>query len=373
MQRSQAPPLPYGKPRAEPLPERLARRVVTADLSLLAQLALSAGVFAAVGVIGLLIRDHFHLTPLLLCLVATVLLSLLTRLPIALANATIASMGADYFFVDELGISFDSHFLLRLGVFLGTAALTNFLIGLVRQATRESALARAAAELANREKDEILGILAHDLRAPLTAVQLSLQLIPRTEDRAAVLRHSERAEEACKRVNTLVLDLLDSARAGSGLLSLNRMSHDLAELARRVVEENRVLANEAEIELTTSGLAHPCTFSCDATRISQLLANLLGNALKFTPRKGTIHVSLETDTSAVRLTVCDTGIGMTEEQRRHAFERFWQADRNSRSGVGLGLFIVKAIAEAHGGKISIESAPSQGTKFTISLPRVGRG
>jgi len=347
-------------------------QVLSTKISLPRQIGLCALTLVATTAIGWGLHDEFHLTPVLLCLVSSIFLSLVTDIGVTMLSSLASAVTADYFFIGPVGeIDFDFHFVLRAAVFLSTSLLSNFLVGMLRRAYIQSTQARRAAEAANHEKDEILAILSHDLRAPLTAVQLSVQLIERElASRPELLRHTARARAACNRVNNLVLDLLDSSKiTSSGGLPVHRENHDVVPIVKAVVNEMKVLAAQAGVILESSLGAESLTLNCDSHRISQMVANLVTNALKFTGSGGTVRVSHSRNADGFALIeVSDTGIGMNEQQRSHLFERYWQAERSNRSGVGLGLFIVKAIVDAHGGQISVESAPGRGTTFRVRLP-----
>ncbi|MGZ3660726.1 MAG: sensor histidine kinase [Bdellovibrionota bacterium] len=339
------------------------------------QIALCAFSLVATTAVGWGLHDEFHLTPVLLCLVSSIFLSLVTDIGVTMLSSLASAVTADYFFIGPVGeIDLDFHFVLRAAVFLSTSLLANFLVGMLRRAYVQSIQARLAAEATNREKDEILAILSHDLRAPLTAAQLSVQMIERglagKPELADFLRHTARARDACKRVNNLVLDLLDSSKvASSGILPIHRENHDVVPILKTVLNELKVLATQAGVNLESAFCATSLNLYCDSQRISQMVANLVTNALKFTRPGGLVRVSLSHDEPGfASIEVADTGVGMSEQQCSHVFERYWQADRCNRSGVGLGLFIVKAIVDAHGGRISVESTPQRGTKFLVRLP-----
>jgi signal transduction histidine kinase len=343
------------------------------ELALPTQLALCCIALILVAAAGWEMMDEFQLTPVLLCLFSAIFLALFLDFWVAVAHSLCSALVANYFFVGPVGhIAVDVHFGMRLLVFSASSALVNSLVGRLRRAYVQSNEARAASELANREKDDILAILSHDLRAPLTAAQLSLQLIqrqlPPNDHVADIQRHADRAREALRRVNALVLDLLDSSKAGAGGLSLHREPRDVAAISRAVLEELRPVAAQAGVALESAGTEESLVVPCDGARISQLVSNLLGNALKFTPPGGRVRLGLRRTGAEVELSVSDTGVGMTADQSAHIFERFWQAERANRTGVGLGLYIVKAIVDAHGGRIRVESAPNQGTSFTVSFP-----
>jgi signal transduction histidine kinase len=347
--------------------------LVKAKISLSKQLAISAVLLLFTFTVSWWMHDEFHLTPVLLSLVASILLSLFTDILVALSASLLSAVIADYLFIGPLGlITFDMHFFLRASVFLGTSFTVNFLVALLRRSYLSSTAATQAAERANREKDEILAILSHDLRAPLTAANLSLQMIerilPGSELENSIHRYASRAREACKRVNSLVLDLLDSAQIQNHGLAVHRELNDLGALLYSLGSELNILAAQGGIGLDFPGAETKLPLSFDLNRISQLITNLVSNALKFTPKGGRVSIRLEALPHAARISVSDTGTGMNQAQVNHVFERFWQADRSNRSGVGLGLYIVKAIVDAHVGKISVDSSPGKGTTFTVELP-----
>jgi signal transduction histidine kinase len=359
----------------EPSEGSVEKRWLGSRISIVGQIAFSAAVLASVVATGWEIRDEFQLTPLFLCLVSSVLLALFTDFSVTLAYSVLSTIAAEFLLMGpKHPFSINGHFALRLSVFVGTSLLINFLVARIRAVNLQSIEARQAAEAANREKDEIIAVLSHDLRAPLTAVQLSLQLIDhQAKGTDAIHRNVERAIEACRRINNLVLDLLDSSKSASvGGMSLQKKMNDFSKLARSVAEELRIIAAQQGIALDSSGIQDELTLNCDANRMSQLLTNLISNALKYTLRGGLVRVAVRLENGSAKLTVSDTGIGMSKEQLEHVFEKFWQAEKNARKGVGLGLFIVKAIVDAHGGTISIESEPNRGTVVAVTLPITSR-
>jgi signal transduction histidine kinase len=349
----------------------LARKLevaVSTKLSPRRQIALCAITLLVTTALGWRLHDEFQLTPVLLCLVSSIFVSLFTNLGIALTSSLVNALSADYFFIGPIGeIVFNFHFMLRVLVFLGTSLLVNLLVGMLRRSYLSATGARRLAERFNREKDEILAILSHDLRSPLTAALLSIQLVERQLPPGdPLLRHTTRARDACRRVTGLVLDLLDSSKVTSGGLPILAELQDAAALVTSVVSELQVIAAPSGIRIETS--LEPCELRCDGQRLSQLVSNLVTNALKFTPRGGVVSVRLARELGWACLEVRDTGIGMTEQQISHVFDRFWQAERASRNGVGLGLFIVKAIADAHGAAVHVESQLHKGSCFLVKFP-----
>jgi len=228
--------------------------------------------------------------------------------------------------------------------------------------------ARAEAEAAVRSRDDILAIVSHDLRNPLNTISMSLSLIEmdqaneRSRAQAGIIRR------AIANMARLIQDLLDVNQIAAGklvvsaapvevaaLLEDSRAS--LATLALRKNQRFEVLAGEAG------------TVLADRDRVSQLLSNLVGNAMKFTPEGGRIVLSAEPAEREVRFCVSDTGPGIDARDLPHIFDRFWQVRRVRRGGVGLGLAISKGIVEAHGGRIWARSAPGMGSEFFFTLPR----
>jgi signal transduction histidine kinase len=166
----------------------------------------------------------------------------------------------------------------------------------------------------------------------------------------------------------LVSDLLDVAKLDAGhALPVDLLMRDVSDLIRQAMELQEPLATSRRIELTAevTGSAHAL---CDGDRVEQVLANLIGNALKFTPQGGTIRVRARGNEREVVVSVSDTGTGIPAAQLPHLFEPYWQADTERRTGAGLGLAIAKAIVVAHGGRIWVESASGAGSTFHFTLP-----
>ena len=233
--------------------------------------------------------------------------------------------------------------------------------------------ARDQAERANRMKDEFLAMMSHELRTPLNTVMGWADIL-RSADVPAERR--QRAADVIARntrvLSRIVRDLLDVSRLTAGQLRLSRAPVDLTELARAVVETCSVDAAAAGVALKFAAPAGPVQVAGDEERLQQVLANLLGNALKFTPAGGHIDVTVERDGDRVRLRVADTGRGIAADFLPHVFERFRQADSSStreQEGLGLGLAIVLDLVRLHGGDVTAESAgPGAGAEFTVVLP-----
>jgi PAS domain S-box-containing protein len=234
----------------------------------------------------------------------------------------------------------------------------------------ENARLYEAARRATRARDDMLGVVSHDLRNPVHTVFMSssflLELL--SEDRKAERTQAAVIKRAAERANRLIQDLLDIAHIESGRLSLDRQPYPAAAIAHEAVEQASMLAAERGISLQRGEMDRGATVWADRDRVVQALGNLIGNALKFTPAGGRITVSVRGDGDAVRFAVADTGPGIPAEQLPRLFDRFWQAKRADRRGVGLGLSIVKGIAEAHGGDVLVETEEGAGATFVLVLP-----
>ena len=244
-----------------------------------------------------------------------------------------------------------------------------------RQLLNREHSARAAAEQANRLKDQFLAVVSHELRTPLNAILGWAELLQSGKlDQAKGDRASRAILESAKRQAQLIDELLDVARIMSGKLRLDRSTVDLVEIANSAVAvvQPVIEAKHIRVEIESSpGLS---TVFGDSSRLQQVIWNLLSNAVKFTPEGGTVSVRLHTASGRAEMVVADSGDGIPPEFLPHVFEPFRQADASStrtHSGLGLGLSIVKQIIEAHGGTVAAENDPTgRGAVFTVRLPIV---
>lgn len=238
-----------------------------------------------------------------------------------------------------------------------------------------SALERAAAEAQLRAaaemRDDLLAIVSHDLRNPLFAIISAASLLSEgdvLDDRAATLRWVDAIDRNGRRMAGLIRDLLDFESLRGQGLSMTLAEHEIGQLLGETLEMMHAQAAEKSLQLTGAAPAS-ATAWCDRERTLQVLSNLLGNAVKFTQEGGTITVGAEILPAEIRLFVRDTGPGIPPEDLLHVFDRYWQAKRSDRRGIGLGLPICKGLVEAQGGKLWVESELGRGTTFSFTLPR----
>lgn len=298
-----------------------------------------------------------------------------------------------------LPLSFGAEFrypgdLLEVGWFmlvgLALGAVAGQTEGARRRAMEEHAEARAreaALHELSQRTDEFLSLASHELRSPLTGIKSTLQL---TERRLGRLVAAESvsveelrrqvgplvgalagAEQQVDRQNRLIGDLLDVTRIRAGKLAFRFAPTDLGALVGEVVQEQRVAWPERSIAVSAPEQA--VSVQADADRITQVVTNLLTNALKYSPPDRPVEVGLRAEGDEVRVLVRDQGPGLTAEQQRHIFERFHRVpgikqQSGSGVGLGLGLYIVRSIVERHGGQLGVESTAGRGSTFWFSIP-----
>jgi PAS domain S-box-containing protein len=229
--------------------------------------------------------------------------------------------------------------------------------------------AREKAEAAVRVRDETLGIVSHDLRNPLTTIGLSADLLEgappeQQPELIATIRTTAR------RMQRLIQDLLDVARVEAGGLAVAPSEMEPEPMVREVVAAHEPMAEQKKQRLVCEVAGEGLRICADRDRLVQVLGNLLGNAVKFTPDRGVIQVSARLVGRDVAFSVRDSGPGIPEADLKNVFTPYWQAKKTAHMGAGLGLAIVRGIVEAHGGKVWAENAPGGGAMFTFTIPTV---
>jgi signal transduction histidine kinase len=226
----------------------------------------------------------------------------------------------------------------------------------------------------DRMKDQFVSSVSHELRTPLTSMVGYLELLL-DEDEVGELDDEERrrfleiVNRSCLRLNRLVDDILFVARVDAGRLSLEREAVDLGALAAASVETARAAATAKGVDLRLSREDDLPQLDADPLRLTQMLDNLISNAVKFTPEGGTVTVTAAPTGAGVRLEIADTGVGIPADEVGRLFDRFFRASTSAvAQGTGLGLSIVKSIVDVHGGTIRVESTEGAGTTFAVDLP-----
>jgi len=228
-----------------------------------------------------------------------------------------------------------------------------------------------------RDRDrsrDFLADVSHELRTPITALRMSNELLSESagddpETRAEFL---ESSRQQLERLDWLAQNLLELSKLDSGLVLLDLRPDDLRAAVESSVEQARASAARRGLTLELKLPRNPVRIRHDPQRIGQVVTNLVGNALKFTPRGGSVRVELEATTEGAQITVSDTGVGIDASELPRIFDRFYRgtlANEARGSGSGLGLAIVKSIVDLHAGRIAVDSRLGVGTTFTVSLPK----
>jgi PAS domain S-box-containing protein len=226
-----------------------------------------------------------------------------------------------------------------------------------------------------RARDEMMGIVSHDLRNPASAVKmLAGSILAEAAERDIPGDVAERVEvmrQAAVQIDRLIQDLLDVTRLEAGRLRVSARDSAPQPLVEAALTSLRALAESGEVELVVTYVEPLPMVHADPDRVTQLMSNLVGNALKFTPAGGRVEVRVESYEAGALVSVADSGEGIPADQLPHVFDRFYQVShsrKGARHGAGLGLPIARGIVEAHGGTIWIESAPGVGTTVRFTLP-----
>jgi signal transduction histidine kinase len=237
-------------------------------------------------------------------------------------------------------------------------------------------VARARADAASQSRERVLAVVAHDLRNPLSAVKTATEAVRNAgADADAVARRVKIVDRAVGRMDDLIRDLVSAERIEHGELPVERRAEDARSMLQDLIDLHALAAREAGITLLADvAESGDLTVWCDRHRLLQVLGNLVGNALKFTPEGGHVTVRVRAEPgegggaggAKVRFAVEDSGPGIKPEYLPHLFERYWSADSR---GVGLGLYIARSIVRAHGDEIEVRSEPGMGATFAFAIAR----
>lgn len=240
----------------------------------------------------------------------------------------------------------------------------------------KEAKAQKIAHEAFAAKEQMLAIVSHDIKNPLSAIQLEAQMLLRATERAGksvlaeeVKIQANRILKTTDRMKILISDLLDKNKSGNGLSHLIRHSVNINRLTQDVLDALRPLIQEKKIFIRTS-IPQGTHVTLDRNKMFQVFCNLINNSLKFTPPGGTIQINMEQNDHETIFSVDDSGPGLNDKDINKVFEKYWSAGSSDCAGTGLGLFICKSIVEAHGGHIYVENIPGSGARFKFTLPKV---
>jgi signal transduction histidine kinase len=231
--------------------------------------------------------------------------------------------------------------------------------------------ARAQAEAAARAREDIIAVVSHDLRNPMSAITGNAALIKVDIAKGApenVVRRVESIQRNVARMGGIVNDLLDTTRIQSGGLAVDLKREEVAVLLEQAVDMLRPVLLGKQQTLEIKAEENLPAASCDRERVLRVFSNLVGNASKFSPDGDTITIEASARPSEILFVVTDHGPGIAPDQLPHIFEPYWQASQERRQGLGLGLAIVKGIVEAHQSRIWVESRVGEGSRFFFTLP-----
>ncbi len=238
----------------------------------------------------------------------------------------------------------------------------------IEQALTAEQQARRQAERAIRARDDLLATVSHDLKNPLYTIVLAAA---RVERQVPGNEHLGLIRRSVERMNCLIRDLLDAALIEAGQLQIDPRPVATVDLLAEAVALIRLQSDERSIRLVLAAAPDLPPMRGDRDRLLQVLANLLGNAVKFSPAGGVITVHAKPRGADIEIAVADRGPGIDPEQQAHLFDRYWRSGTAGMAGTGLGLTIAKGIVEAHGGHIAVESQPGAGSRFTFTIPVAG--
>ena len=232
-------------------------------------------------------------------------------------------------------------------------------------------------EIIRRDRDrsrDFLADVSHELRTPLAALRTFNELLTEgaADDPAARTEFLESSGQQIERLDWLAQNLLELSKLDSGLVLLDLRPDDLRAAVETAVEQSTAAAKRRGVAIKLHLPAAPIRIRHDPQRIGQVVANLVANAVKFTPRGGSVSVDVASTPDGARIEVADTGVGIEATELPHIFERFYRGSRANEargSGSGLGLAIVRSIVDMHGGTVEVESRVGDGSRFTVTLPR----
>ena len=271
-------------------------------------------------------------------------------------SAAVSTLALAYFWSDRTG---PAHFNADLALFLFVAVWICAVI-------RSLQVARARADAAKKARESLMELVIHDLRNPLTAIRVAAESLEMDAQLESMRRRTSVITRAAARMEKLVRDLFEATQAERGDLRLALQQEDAQSIVQEILDANAPIARERGISLESELPADSIALACDRGQLLRVLANLIGNAIRFTPDGGRITVRVQADDRLARFSVADTGMGIAPGDLHLVFEQHW---KGGGSGAGLGLFIARTVVRAHGGEIGVQSTLHQGTVFWFTIPR----
>jgi signal transduction histidine kinase len=338
------------------------------------RLLLSIGICLMFIILAVALQTVLH-KPLFLFMGCVVLCSLYAGLTIGILTALLVTVAHGYFFQQpRYSFSVNStQDLIELAIFLGVAIFMSSVGAAFRAALAAADLAKEAAETEKRSREDVLAMVSHDLKNPLLAIQMNAELIlklVKKEQTLELMKIAHSIQHSSVQMSKLIQTLLDYEKIRAGTFAIEPRELKVDQLVKDCFSSMEPIAQVKGISLELSGNFCDVLVFCDPTRVMEVLSNLLGNAIKFTARGGSVILSAEERAGQVIFCVKDTGPGIPENQLTHLFERYWQARETCREGTGLGLSIARGIIEAHGEKIWVESKVGEGSAFYFTLKRL---
>ena len=256
-----------------------------------------------------------------------------------------------------------------LGVLVvASIAIAAYIARTLVRSYKQEQIALETSRKAVAARDEIMGLVAHDLRNPLSSILMRAALIREGAENATTTKYAAGIESVVQRMEALIKTMLDVATIESWHFTVKPERCDAANLIDTTLEMFDGLAAQKQIKLESQLVAANAVVHADRDRVLQVLQNLVGNALKFSPQGGRVTVAVERERDGVRFRITDDGPGVPTENLPNVFDRYWKRETGGAKGTGLGLFIAKGIVDAHGGRIWAENVPGHGAAFSFTLP-----
>jgi len=306
--------------------------------------------------------------------IAAVLMSLWGGVAFGVIFTLAMGLAIDYLAIPEVGKVLSGEEDVRFLIITLISVITGMLVATLRISLRETDRLRQEAERAIEARDLFISVISHELKNPLTAISTSIQLANKTISEIHTVpklqKMLENIRSSVYRMTRLVSNLLDASKIDSKRLALNLTPTFVKDLIGKTIEIYAAEAAIKSIHLSYQ-IAPDCpeVIICDQDRILQALSNLIGNAIKFTTQ-GSVAVHVMTVDHSIDFQVKDTGPGIEATQIPNIFDRFWQAKETAYQGTGLGLYITRGLAEAHGGVVRVDSQLGMGSTFHLTLPIV---